>query len=98
MRCQPPSHDSGGLVLQQKHVDAICSEVAAILRAERDARNLSMSAIAERGGLSQQMVSYVERGMRKPTLDTLVRMTHGLEIDLADVLQRAQRAAQRRAK
>jgi transcriptional regulator with XRE-family HTH domain len=85
-------------VLQQKHVDTFCSEVAAILQTERETRGLSMSAVAERGGLSQQMVSYVERGMRKPTLDTLVRMAHGLEIDLSDVLARAQRTVGRKAR
>ena len=82
-------------MLQQKTVDAVCAEVAAVLRAEREKQKLSMNAVAARGGLSQQMVSYVERGMRTPTLDTLVRIAHALEIDLANVLQRAQRAAAR---
>lgn len=54
-----------------------------------------MNSIAERGGLSQQMVSYVERGMRKPTIDTLLRIAAALELDLSDVLQRAQRATAR---
>jgi len=42
------------------------------------------------------MVSYVERRERNPTLDTLLRITEALEIDLVDVLQSAQRAAARR--
>jgi len=54
-----------------------------------------MNAVAERGGLSQQMVSYVERGMRNPSLDTMLRMAAALEIDLGNVLQRAQRSAAR---
>lgn len=54
-----------------------------------------MTALAERAGLSHQMVSFVERQMRNPTLETLLRMTEAMEIDLADVLQRAQRAAAR---
>jgi transcriptional regulator with XRE-family HTH domain len=49
-----------------------------------------MSAVAERSGVSQQMVSYVERGMRNPTLDTLVRMADALGLNPADVLRRAQ--------
>jgi len=48
-----------------------------------------MTVVGERAGLSQQMVSYVERGMRNPTLDTLLRITSVLEIDLADVIKRA---------
>ena len=49
-----------------------------------------MNLAAERAGLSQQMVSYVEREMRTPTLETLLRMAAALEIDLARVLRQAQ--------
>jgi transcriptional regulator with XRE-family HTH domain len=45
--------------------------------------------VAERAGLSQQMVSYVERGMRNPTLETLLRIAAALEIDLAVILAQA---------
>lgn len=49
-----------------------------------------MSAVAEKAGLSQQMVSYVERNMRGPTLETLLRLSAALEVDLADLLRQAQ--------
>lgn len=48
-----------------------------------------MTALAEKSGLSQQMVSYVERGMRNPTLETLLRIAGSLELDLSSVLKRA---------
>ena len=49
-----------------------------------------MNLVAERAGLSQQMVSYVEREMRNPTLETLLRIAAALEIDLVQVLREAQ--------
>lgn len=55
-----------------------------------------MNTIAARAGLSQQMVSYVEREMRNPTLETLLRIAAAIEIDLASVLQQAQTAAKTR--
>ena len=73
--------------------DAVCAAVAVALRKERERQSLSMNAVAERAGLSQQMVSYVERGMRNPTLDTLLRITEALDIELALLLQRATKAA-----
>jgi transcriptional regulator with XRE-family HTH domain len=82
-------------MLDHKHLEQVGAQVAAIMRAEREKRGLSMNAVAERSGLSQPMISLVERRMRKPTLDTLLRMGVALEIDLVDVLQRAQRAAAR---
>ena len=56
-----------------------------------------MNELASRAGLSQQMVSYVEREMRNPTLDTLLRITNALGIDLDDVIRRAhQRVARKK--
>jgi transcriptional regulator with XRE-family HTH domain len=53
-----------------------------------------MNQVAERAGLSQQMVSYVERGMRNPTLETLLRITAAMNVNLAKVIERAQKEAQ----
>lgn len=38
------------------------------------------------------MISFVERELRNPTLDTLLRMGNVLEMDMADVLRQAQKA------
>ena len=50
---------------------------------------LTLTAVATKAGLSYQMISYVERGLRVPGLDTLLRITSALEIDPADLLKRA---------
>lgn len=82
-------------MLDQKHLESIASDVAELLRKERKRRQLSMSAVAEQAGLSQQMVSYVERGLRNPTLDTLLRMAAAMKLDLAELLAAAQRKARK---
>jgi transcriptional regulator with XRE-family HTH domain len=76
-----------------KSQHAVCSRVAQLLREEREKQGLSMNLVAERAGLSQQMVSYVEREMRNPTLETLLRIAAALEIDLVKILQAAQKTA-----
>ena len=68
---------------------AVSAAVARLLREERERQGLSMSMVAERAGISQQMVSYVERELRKPTLDTLLRMAHALGIELPTLIGRA---------
>ena len=65
------------------------AEVARLLREERTRRELSLNELAKRAGLSQQMVSYVEREMRAPTLDTLLRLADALEIDLWKLIRKA---------
>jgi len=73
--------------------EIICSQVSRIFREERCKRGLSMTVTAQRAGLSQQMVSYVERGLRNPTLDTMLRISDALDVDLASVIRRASKAA-----
>jgi transcriptional regulator with XRE-family HTH domain len=50
-----------------------------------------MTALAVKAGLSQQMISYVERGIRNPTLDTLLRITKALDVPLAKLITRAEK-------
>jgi transcriptional regulator with XRE-family HTH domain len=83
-------------VASDKSKQAVVSRVAQILRSERKKRGLSMNRVAERAGLSQQMVSYVEREMRSPTLETLLRISGAMDLDLAKVIERAQKEARTR--
>jgi transcriptional regulator with XRE-family HTH domain len=73
--------------------EAVCRQVARILREERRRRGLSMEALARKAGLSQAMISFVEREIRNPTLDTLLRITDVLSLDLDEVICRARQAA-----
>jgi ribosome-binding protein aMBF1 (putative translation factor) len=70
----------------------ICSAVARILHEERGKKDISLNALAAKAGLSYQIISYVEREMRIPKLDTLVRITSALGIELSEVIKRAERS------
>ena len=74
---------------------SVCSQVAKLLKAERLRQNLSMTVLAERAGLSQQSVSYLEREMRMPTLDTLLRVADVLNIPLESVIAEARKTAKK---
>jgi transcriptional regulator with XRE-family HTH domain len=76
-------------VVNQRQLQKLCSEIVRLLREERERQGLAMLTVAERAGLSQQMVSYVEREMRRPTLDTVLRIALALEVDLGDVIKQA---------
>jgi DNA-binding phage protein len=67
----------------------VAREVARQLGSERLRRGISMTQLAQRAGLSRQMVSYVESGARNPTLDTLLRISNALDIDLGRLINRA---------
>lgn len=78
--------------------DAISSEVARLLKEEREKCGLSLNVLAQKAGLSRQTVSYVEQEVQNPTLDTLLRMTSALEIDLERIIARARKLASTKAK
>jgi len=67
----------------------VCSAVARLLREERERLFLSMSEVAGRAGISQQMVSYVERELRTPTIDTLFRLAQALGLNPITLLTKA---------
>ena len=74
-----------------KDCQALSAEVIRLLRAERERRGISKYTLSERSGLAQQTIGYVEREMRKPAFETVLRMAHGLEVDLEDFIRRARK-------
>lgn len=68
---------------------ATCIRIIHLLRSEREERGVTKYALAQRSGLSQQAIGYLEREEKMPSLETIVRYAAGLEVDLADIVRRA---------
>lgn len=58
------------------------------LRQLRHARNLSQSALAARADLHQQDITRIERGDSSPTLVTLQKLSVGLNVSMAEMLEK----------
>ena len=71
------------------HRDRVSSAAIALLQKRRESIGMSMNRLAERSGLSLTMISFVERGLRKPTMDTLLRISEALDVELWKVLKKA---------
>ena len=74
------------------------------IRALRDAMSLSLRDLADRSGVSAQMLSQVERGETSPTLAVATKIAAGLELTLSQLLRldegqhvAVSRAAERRS-
>ena len=74
------------------------------VRALRDAMSLSLRDLADRSGVSAQMLSQVERGETSPTLAVAAKIAAGLELTLSQLLRldegqhvAVSRAAERRS-
>jgi transcriptional regulator with XRE-family HTH domain len=61
--------------------------IGTIVRDGRDQMGLSMSGLADRVGVSRQMIAAVECGQANPTLDVLVRLLDGLGLKVDITVQ-----------
>ena len=73
-----------------EHLDEVSAAVIRLLREERERQNISGKELARRCGLNQSTISLTDRGLRKPTLETLLRMADVLEVRLGDILLQAE--------
>jgi transcriptional regulator with XRE-family HTH domain len=73
-----------------RHYEALRGEIIRLLRQERERRKLTKYAVAQRSGISESMLSLVERGLRNPTMELLLRMADGIGADLPAIIGKAQ--------
>ena len=73
--------------------DIACSLLVRLLRDKRVALGLSMNTVAKRSRLSHSMISRVEHELRRPTLDTLLRIAEAMQIDLWPLVKEAESEA-----
>lgn len=64
--------------------------IAETLRQLREAKNLSQGDIENRTGLRRCYISRVERGHTVPSIETLEKITHALEIPLYQLFYAAE--------
>ena len=70
--------------------EAVGARALQILIAERKRQGLSMHRLAAAAGLYQPMISFLERGLRGPSLDTFLRLCSVLQLKPSEVLKRAE--------
>lgn len=63
------------------------SDIARLLLKHRKARNLTVTELAQRSGVSQAMISKVERGTSSPSATILSRLANAMNITLSKLLR-----------
>ena len=71
----------------------ICSGISRLLKEERLKQKLSLNVLAARAGLNRQTVSFIEQEERIPTIDTLLRITMALDVELEVLIRKAKALA-----
>jgi len=73
-----------------RYYEAISVEVIRLLQQERKRRKLSNYAVSQRSGVSESMLSLIERGFRNPTLELALRIADGIGADLPALIKKAE--------
>jgi transcriptional regulator with XRE-family HTH domain len=73
----------------------VCREIIRLLQVERERKGLSNYAIAQRSGVSESMLSLVQRGLRNPTMELVLRIADAIEADLPAIIEKAKRTQRR---
>ena len=72
--------------------------ISARVKTEREARNWSLSELAERSGVSKAMISKIERGEASPTATVLGRLSGAFGLTLSTLLALAEQTGERLAR
>ena len=67
-----------------------------VLRKLRNAQNLSQEGLAGRSDRHPSFISLLERDQKKPSLDTLVALAHGLDMKASDMLKKIEQLPENR--
>ncbi|MDB6064367.1 MAG: putative transcriptional regulator with C-terminal domain [Pedosphaera sp.] len=72
-----------------RHYEALRKEIVRLLRKERKRRKLSNYVVSQRSGVSESMLSLVERGLRNPTMELMLRIADGIGANLPALMEKA---------
>jgi predicted transcriptional regulator len=81
-----------------EHYEAIRKELVRLLRKERERKKLSNYAVSQRSGVSESMLSLIERGLRNPTVELMLRIADGIGANLPALIEKATTTVVRQAR
>jgi transcriptional regulator with XRE-family HTH domain len=79
--------------MRDRKSEQVTVQVVALLMAARKKKGLSYQALAEAAGIHRTAISLLERGQRSPSLTMCLKLARALEVDLADLIKKAQKTA-----
>ena len=82
---------------KNEFLDAVGSHVADLLKEERERQGFSLKALSRKAGLARQTITFIENQVQSPTLDTLLRLTLALELDLTKIILKAYKRARKKS-
>lgn len=75
--------------------DEVSAEFGQVLKKWRKAEGLTQADLAERSDLHDTYISFLERGLRQPSLEVVLRLAEALETDGAQLVAEVEEVLRR---
>jgi transcriptional regulator with XRE-family HTH domain len=72
--------------MASEHLDELTVQIARSIRAHRQARGLTVAALANKAGLSKTSLTTIEAGLGNPSVETLWRIASAMDVSLGAIL------------
>ena len=70
------------------------NKVGAVIQAVREEKGLSQEVVSGLAGIGRTHLSAIERGVRKPTLETFFKIAEALDMPASELMKRIEDAYQ----
>jgi len=71
--------------------EILIESISQEIRLRREELGLTVYALSQSSGVSQQGIAYYEKGTRRPSLEGLAKVAKGLGLELSELIARAER-------
>ena len=73
---------------QQTKTEEVLSQIGSSIRALRKEKGWTQEKLAEMSGINDKEVSHIEQGRRNITIDTLVKISKALEVNIESIISK----------
>ena len=71
-------------------IEELCKNLRKVLKDHRDAAELSLNELSKRSGLNRMAISFIEKGQRIPSIDTVIRIAAALGLPPSQLFSEAE--------
>lgn len=82
------------IIKKKEYIVLDATKVGAVIQAVREEKGLSQEIVSGLAGIGRTHLSAMERGQRKPTLETFFKLAEALAIPLSELMKRIEAAIQ----
>lgn len=82
------------IIKKKEYIVLDATKVGAVIQAVREEKGLSQEIVSGLAGIGRTHLSAMERGQRKPTLETFFKPAEALAIPLSELMKRIEAAIQ----